>query len=663
MKLDYNSHMFRDLTGSNYYRYYQGERQMMEEIRRRNPQCCFEGCASGGLRTDIFNAQVNYNGHFVSDTVHPLECLRIRQNFALRMLPSYAGAWMVVHETPMGIGTYFNHNRLTRTKVLSAGDPWWDHTVDVTADFAAKVNLLGQWGISGDISSLRDGSVQTFMEAGRFYEAHQDFLGRSVCHLLTHLQEQNDVTGWTAVQYENVDGKGSLLFAFRLIDDSEELILFPKNLDEETQYCRPVVDRYCFQNYMMEATDRYARAQRMGIPSMSLFYPYTPALTYFSWALAHTWGQMYTGTVHDVDITQIERPYREFEQVHQAFMGASQKCADLAVYQSVLTRECRPYGAAFPTMSFIMASNFSGLMTDMVYEEDSVETLLSYPKIVVNCAEMLSDEHIARLRTYAERGGKLLLIGPCGAYTQSVEKRAPQQVAEAFGISAQIIPCEEKKTGVFAYEGNCVAFDDMRTTCCFSVPDGVLKSGDTVLGIREQVGRGEIMWLLPQLDGAPLDHVPFDRTPCIEFCDYDKPHPEVPPSVIPKLRATTGAMLRAIVGKPNITANCQSSDLLVSAFRVKPGYVVHIANISHTFSTEYRRVWHEDPLLGFDGGYRIPDPIEISLAYEGGSLPTITLFSTELEEGVVLEGKLADGRLLLTVPANLFGGYAMIEIA
>ncbi len=236
MKLDYNSNMFRDLTGSNFYRYYQGEKKLMEEICRRNPECYFEGCASGGLRTDIFNSLVNFSGHFVSDTVNPLECLRIRQNIAPRMLPAYTGTWSVLQETPMGIGTYFNHNRLTRTKTLSAGDPWWDYTVDVSADFAVKVDLMGQWGISGDISSFGEETQKTLEQAGKFYADHLDFMGRTVCHPLTRLQALHDLTGWTAMQYENVDGKGSLLFVFRLIDDGDELVLFPRNLEPETRY-------------------------------------------------------------------------------------------------------------------------------------------------------------------------------------------------------------------------------------------------------------------------------------------------------------------------------------------------------------------------------------------------------------------------------------------
>jgi len=236
MKLDFNSNFFRDRTGSNFYRYFRAEQKFMQMIRKRNPNCFFEGCSGGGLRSDFHNSLTYYNGHFVTDTVHPIESMRIRQGIALRMLPGYAGAWMVLHEVSFGIGSYSNHNRNTRTKVFSCGDAWWEHTVDVSADFATKLNLLGQLGLSGDLTSFSEETIRIVQRAISFYTSHQDFMGRSICHLLTAVQKLNDITGWTAMQYENVDGKGSVLFVFRLVDDAEDLLVFPKNLSMEQMY-------------------------------------------------------------------------------------------------------------------------------------------------------------------------------------------------------------------------------------------------------------------------------------------------------------------------------------------------------------------------------------------------------------------------------------------
>ena len=236
MKLDFNSNMLRDRTGSNYYRYFRAEEEMMRMIRERNPGCTFEGCSSGGMRSDFHNCMNIYHGFFISDTVNPLECLRIRQGAALRMLPPYLGAWTVIHETNFNTVSYFDRDSENRRKILAAADPWWKQTVDVTADFAVKTSLMGEWGLSGDLTSYSEETKASVRKAAEFYEKHRRFLSRCVCRLLTGIQPLNDFTGWTAVQYDNIDGEGSMIFVFRLIDDAEGFILFPEGVDPSKGY-------------------------------------------------------------------------------------------------------------------------------------------------------------------------------------------------------------------------------------------------------------------------------------------------------------------------------------------------------------------------------------------------------------------------------------------
>ena len=236
LKLDYNTNMLRDLTGSNFYRYYRGEQQLMEEIRRRNPQCSLEGCASGGLRTDFHGVMAYYHGHFASDTVNPLEILRIRQNAAPRLLPAYLGSWLVAQEVPFPASTYTDHRREARRKVLTCGDAWWEQALDVPLEFALHVNLLGEWGLSGDLTSLSPASLETIRNAVAFHNCHRPFMARTVCHPLTALAPMDDLHGWAALQYENTDGLGSVIFAFRLIDDADTLFVYPRNLIPHRRY-------------------------------------------------------------------------------------------------------------------------------------------------------------------------------------------------------------------------------------------------------------------------------------------------------------------------------------------------------------------------------------------------------------------------------------------
>ncbi len=234
MKIDYNLNMYRDRTGSNFYRYYQGEALLMEQLIRENPACSFQGCASGAMRADFNNAMKYYHGFDVSDTANPMETLRMRQGFALRMLPAYTSIWATLCEVPVSIGAY--HNRSRSRMLLSGGDGWWHHAWELSADFMAKLSLLGETGFSGDLMTYSEETKAAFTRSIAFAEEHRSFLGRSVCHLLTPIKDMNDLTGWACFQQENIDGEGSLLYAYRLADDSPYMFLFPRNLQPEQKY-------------------------------------------------------------------------------------------------------------------------------------------------------------------------------------------------------------------------------------------------------------------------------------------------------------------------------------------------------------------------------------------------------------------------------------------
>jgi len=236
MKIDCNVRMHRDHTGSNFYRYYLAWNEVMERVRAACPQCIFEGCASGGMRTDIENTLVRYNGHFISDSVNPLEVLRMRQSAALRMLPSYLGSWLVAHQMDFPVDSYFEHNKATRQKLFACADAWWSRVVDVSVDFAMKALVMGIGGIGGDITTFDERTKACVRYWIAFYHSHQDFLSRCCCRNLTKTAGIDDTTGWLLMQYTNVENGGILLYAFRLQSGMPEFLCCPGNLREGVRY-------------------------------------------------------------------------------------------------------------------------------------------------------------------------------------------------------------------------------------------------------------------------------------------------------------------------------------------------------------------------------------------------------------------------------------------
>ncbi|MDL2237317.1 alpha-galactosidase [Christensenellaceae bacterium OttesenSCG-928-K19] len=236
MKVDCNINMQRDLTGSNFYRYYRVWNDIMGRVIKDHPQCVFEGCASGGLRTDIENVLDRFAGHFISDSVHPLETLHMRQSAALRILPQYLGSWMVAQQVSLPVASYFNHETHKRKKLLACADAWWERVVDLSADFCMKTLIMGNAGFSGNIASFDEDTVQTIQKWLAFYHRKQDFFAKATCRNLTEAKGIHSIGGWVVMQYTAAKRDRMLLFAFRLQSNVPHFICYPAHIAKNQTY-------------------------------------------------------------------------------------------------------------------------------------------------------------------------------------------------------------------------------------------------------------------------------------------------------------------------------------------------------------------------------------------------------------------------------------------
>lgn len=243
IKIDYNSNFFRDLGGENYYRYCLASDRLMKRAREACPQTIFEGCASGGLRTDIRQVMEKSANHFISDSVHPTEVLRMRQNAALRMLPQYFTTWSVLEEVPFPISSNRDRNRHARRKLFASADAEWIKVLDVSTDYSAVTTFAGCPGISGDLETLSADTKSRIKEWVEFYQENRRFLEKCVCHLITAPGKIDDINGWVVMQYEHIGGEGSMLYAWRLNDDVSAFACYPKNIEKDRVYRVETLDR------------------------------------------------------------------------------------------------------------------------------------------------------------------------------------------------------------------------------------------------------------------------------------------------------------------------------------------------------------------------------------------------------------------------------------
>ena len=363
--------------------------------------------------------------------------------------------------------------------------------------------------------------------------------------------------------------------------------------------------RYSYPQFMTESIERHALAERHGVPSMSLFYPRRKDSVYFSWAMSHTWGQMYTGSAEQLDLTALEAPYRAFEKAHLSLLGDHRKVPDLAIYLSVPTRDYQDYSAYMtkgkprPWSYWLQAACVSGLQTDMVFDTDDLESLKKQKMIVLAGVTMLSDAELERLRAFADGGGKLVLIGDCGTLDETGRVRPAGQAEAALGGNVTRLPHDPEEDAFF--------WD---------------------LTSRRTVGKAT--------------YIPFAGNP------------------LPKIRNTRGRTLRALLpGRPAVEL---PERFLAGVYDVGDRYALHIADTKDLIPEGPCMVGHQDLIPGYCPGDRVDEAFTVTCSLPR-KIRTVRLYSPTNEGALTLPVTNADGSAVFTVPAAAFGGYALIELA
>jgi alpha-galactosidase len=216
LKVDFNFDIESDPARAELSEYYSVWYGLLDELRRRYPHVFFEGCASGGMRSDVITAS-HFDDHFLSDTVDPHEVLRIYQGALLRMVPGRLGKWAVLRSLGHLLPKYgVPLPKAPEQFVVCQTNGW----AAVDPDFAARVAMPGILGLSGDMASFSPQARARFKMHVDFFKSWREFILGSFAHLLTPPAPKNDNTGWAAIQLQHPQRPESLLFVYRLNDAS-----------------------------------------------------------------------------------------------------------------------------------------------------------------------------------------------------------------------------------------------------------------------------------------------------------------------------------------------------------------------------------------------------------------------------------------------------------
>lgn len=221
MKVDFNFEL--GSSDDEHYGYFQHWYRLMDELRMKYPDTFFEGCASGGMRLDLSTLS-HFDGHFLSDTVNPVDVLRITQGAMLRLPPGRISKWAVLR----GAGEHV---------LTPGGGGSWEQGVLADVDFICRAAMPGMFGLSGDLISLSEANLSHLRHHIGFYKEWRTFMLGAYCHLLTPICSMDDRSGWIAFQLQNsTQPETSLLLVYRLLDGRSSNTFRLKDVSNDRTY-------------------------------------------------------------------------------------------------------------------------------------------------------------------------------------------------------------------------------------------------------------------------------------------------------------------------------------------------------------------------------------------------------------------------------------------
>jgi alpha-galactosidase len=208
MKVDFNFALDDDGSGAELADYTDAWFALLDEMRASYPQTFFEGCSSGALRGDLETLR-HFDGHFLSDSVDPIDAIRISQGAWLRLPPGRLTKWVVLRSAGQAVPEYRKRVAESSPTILAPTGAVWEPSSTADIDFVLLSAMTGMLGFSGDLAGLAPDHRSIVARGISFYKTWRRFITRAEAHLLTSIEPVSAREGWVAVQLKAAQLKGT----------------------------------------------------------------------------------------------------------------------------------------------------------------------------------------------------------------------------------------------------------------------------------------------------------------------------------------------------------------------------------------------------------------------------------------------------------------------
>ena len=225
IKFDFNASTPHDPGCSSFYRYMQGHKDFIAQIRQRYPQMYICGCGAGGQRMELYQGTL-FDSFWLSDNQGPYEGLTIVKNTLKRMPTALIERWNVQSYCQ---GFPDPKSTATRGFMISCNNSSYDHLINVTDDYTAAFITGGPMGFSGDIAGYPEEYKQHFKALIAQYKQDREFYRTAIAHVLI---DSDDIT---AIEYADPAYDKCVIQFFTKITYTNMLTVYPV-LDATAQY-------------------------------------------------------------------------------------------------------------------------------------------------------------------------------------------------------------------------------------------------------------------------------------------------------------------------------------------------------------------------------------------------------------------------------------------
>ena len=222
VKFDFNATILLDPSGNAFYRYMQGQRRFIEELRRRFPDLYITNCASGGYRMEVEQGTL-CDSFWLSDNQGPYEGIRIVKD-TLKRMPTALIERRNVQKYVEGMP---NYGTPPVGRMLSCNNAGWDFVINVDDSFTTQFINCGPIGFSMDLCAMPDHVKALWKRHVAKFKAERAFYQKATARILV---DSDDVI---AIEY--ADPKLTHC----------ELQLFTKTVYTDTLTLYPAVDVTC----------------------------------------------------------------------------------------------------------------------------------------------------------------------------------------------------------------------------------------------------------------------------------------------------------------------------------------------------------------------------------------------------------------------------------